>query len=79
MKFLWQVSTESKTSKLNGFKKIPLAIKALLFNPTYMFISLGAAADGLVIAGLSAFLPKFIQSQYKFTASMSAAIVGKNS
>ncbi len=39
---------------------------------------LGAAADGLVIAGLSAFLPKFIQSQYKFTASLSSGIVGKD-
>jgi hypothetical protein len=72
-----KVSTESKTSKLSGFKKIPLAIKTLLLNPTYMFISLGAAADGLVIAGLSAFLPKFIQSQYKFPASLSSGIVGK--
>ena len=57
---------------------MPSAIKSLLVNPTYMFISFGAAADGLVIAGLSAFAPKFIQSQYKFTAAFSAAIVGKN-
>ena len=57
---------------------MPSAIKALLVNPTYMFISFGAAADGLVIAGLSAFAPKFIQSQYKFTPAFSAAIVGKN-
>jgi hypothetical protein len=64
-------------SKMSTFKKIPAAIKALLLNPTYMFISIGAAADGLVIAGLSAFLPKFIQSQYKFTASLSSGIVGK--
>ena len=70
-------SSLSDESKLDGFKKMPAAIKALLTNPTYIFISLGAAADGLVIAGLSAFLPKFIQSQYKFTASLSAAIVGK--
>ena len=63
---------------MSDLKKIPLAIKALLLNPTYMFISVGAAADGLVIAGLSAFLPKFIQSQYKFTASLSSGIVGKS-
>ncbi len=70
-------ASSSDSSKLSGFKQMPAAIKALLTNPTYIFISLGAAADGLVIAGLSAFLPKFIQYQYKFTASLSAAIVGK--
>jgi len=70
-------SAATDDSKMSGFKKMPAAIKALLTNPTYIFISLGAAADGLVIAGLSAFLPKFIQSQYKFTASLSAAIVGE--
>ena len=78
----FQTITEAKTaslesSKLTDLRRIPLAIKALLVNPTYMFISIGAAADGLVIAGLSAFLPKFIQSQYKFTASLSSGIVGE--
>lgn len=72
-----QVSVSSKDeSKLVGLKQMPSAIKSLLLNPTYMFISVGGAADGLVIAGLSAFLPKFIQSQYKFTASLSSGIVG---
>lgn len=66
-----------KTSKGYGrLKDMPGVIWALLTNPTYMFINFGGGSDGFVISGLSAFLPKFIQSQYGFTAGLSAAIVG---
>lgn len=41
-----------------------------------MMINFGGAADGFTISGLSAFLPKFMQSQYGFTAGIAAAIVG---
>ena len=51
---------------------MPGVIKALLTNPTYMFINFGGGADGFVVAGLSAFLPKFIQSQYGLTAGLAA-------
>ncbi len=41
-----------------------------------MMINFGGAADGFTISGLSAFLPKFLQSQYGFSAGFAAAIVG---
>ena len=47
--------------KSDGFgkvKELPMAIKALLLNPTYMFINFGGAMDGFSIAALSTFLPK---------------------
>ena len=39
-------------------KELPKAIKALITNPTYMFIAIGGAMDGFSIAGMSTFLPK---------------------
>ena len=52
----------SQVSSSDGFTRLrdlPLAIKALLCNPTYMFINLGGAMDGFSISGLSTFLPKW--------------------
>jgi len=57
-------------------KELPKAIKALLTNPTYMFIAFGGAMDGFSVAGLSTFLPKFLQAQYGFTASLASVLVG---
>jgi hypothetical protein len=67
---------ENVTPGYGTLKDMPGVIKALLTNPTYMMINFGGAADGMTISGLSTFLPKFIQSQYGFTAGFSAAIVG---
>ena len=57
-------------------KDLPKVIWALLTNPTYMMINFGGAADGLTIAGLSAFLPKVMQSQYGFSAGIASALIG---
>ena len=60
----------------NIFVQIPLSILRLLKNPTYMFISIGGAFDGIALTGLSTFLPKFIQQQYGYTAGVSALLFG---
>ena len=59
-----------------SLRHLPSSILELLKNPTYMLVQLGSAVDGLVVAGLSTFLPKFIQFQYGYSAGFSAAIVG---
>ena len=41
-----------------------------------LFFFSGGGADGFTISGLSAFLPKYLQSQYGFSAGIAAAIVG---
>jgi hypothetical protein len=41
-----------------SIKDLPKALKALLTNPTYMFINLGGAMDGFSLSGMSTFLPK---------------------
>ena len=71
-------SPTSTPNKAYGkLKDLPNAIWALLTNPTYMMINFGGGADGFCISGLSAFLPKFLQSQYGFSAGIAGAIVGK--
>ena len=70
-----QTSTPNKA--YGKLKDLPNAIWALLTNPTYMMINFGGGADGFCISGLSAFLPKFLQSQYGFSAGIAGAIVGK--
>lgn len=66
--------TNTKTySKLRELHK---AIFALLQNPTLFFLNLAGAAEGLIIAGFSAFLPKQIENQFSVTAIVSALIMG---
>ena len=70
-------SNADKTTPGYGkIKDLPKVIWALLTNPTYMMINFGGAADGLTIAGLSAFLPKVMQSQYGFSAGIASALIG---
>ena len=57
-------------------KDIPKVIWKLLTNPTYMFINFAGASDGMTIAGLSTFLPKFIQFQYGYSAGFAAIMMG---
>jgi len=55
---------------------LPKYLWSLVTNPTYMFVSLASGIDGLVISGLAAFLPKFIEQQYKLSNGLAAQIVG---
>jgi len=57
-------------------KPLPAAIWALVTNPTYIFVSLAGGVDGLIISGLSAFLPKFIEQQYQISNGVAAQLVG---
>eukprot|EP00092_Neocalanus_flemingeri_P074323 GFUD01091869.1.p1 GENE.GFUD01091869.1~~GFUD01091869.1.p1 ORF type:complete len:690 (-),score=109.23 GFUD01091869.1:36-2105(-) len=66
-----------KSDESPGFvKALPSALWSLLSNPTYMFVSLASGVDGLVISGLAAFLPKFIEQQYQLSNGLAAQIVG---
>jgi len=68
---------QEKTESSPGFvSALPTALWSLLSNPTYMFVSLASGIDGLIISGLAAFLPKFIEQQYKLSNGLAAQIVG---
>lgn len=60
-------------------KEIPKACKALMENPTFFFLNMAGASEGLLIAGFAAFLPKLIENQFSVTASWAAVLMGKNS
>ena len=66
-------NNKEKEGKL---KPLPAAIWSLLTNPTYLFVSLAGGVDGLIISGLSAFLPKFIEQQYQISNGVAAQLVG---
>lgn len=58
-------------------REIPQALNALLRNPTFFFLNMAGASEGLLVAGFAAFLPKVIENQFSVTASWAALIMGK--
>lgn len=55
---------------------MPKALCALLKNPTFFFLNLAGASEGLIIAGFAAFLPKLIENQFSVSAVWSALLMG---
>lgn len=59
-----------------GWKAIISSLKILTSNPTFMFLNLAAACEGILLSGFATFAPKFIESQFSLSASESAVYVG---
>lgn len=68
-------SAETKQT-FTKLKEIPKALFALLKNPTFCFLNLAGASEGLMISGFAVFLPKHIENQFSVTAVWSALLVG---
>ncbi|XP_071956000.1 solute carrier organic anion transporter family member 4A1-like [Antedon mediterranea] len=72
-------SKEEETTR-EGFgssaKDFPKAIKYLVTNPTFMFNTIAACSEGLVLSGFATFMPKFVENQFVQTAGRAAALVG---
>ncbi|GFR87021.1 solute carrier organic anion transporter family member, partial [Elysia marginata] len=64
------------TGKSPGLKDILLSIRLLLCNVPFMLINLAAAFDGILVAGFSTFMPKFIEFQFGYPAGTAALYVG---
>lgn len=62
--------------KYTRLKDMPEALWTLLKNPTFAFLNLAGASEGLIIAGFCAFLPKVIENQFSVTAVWSAMLMG---
>lgn len=60
------VTTNGSNQMSSRTKLIPISIKVLIRNSSFMLISLSRAAMG---AGLISFFPKLIETQFNFTAS----------
>nr|XP_016929033.1 solute carrier organic anion transporter family member 4A1 [Drosophila suzukii] len=59
-----------------GLSQLPRAVLSLLGNPTFFFLNLAGATEGLVIAGFAAFLPKQIENQFSISPMHSALVMG---
>ncbi|CAL1299379.1 unnamed protein product [Larinioides sclopetarius] len=59
-----------------SLKDLPSSFRFLLTNPTFVFLSLAGATEGMLVSGLATFLPKVIESQFSIAASYAAVLVG---
>lgn len=69
-------SSTTTAQHFSKLKDMPGALWALLKNPTFFFLNLAGASEGLIIAGFAAFLPKQIENQFSVTAVWSALLMG---
>ncbi|XP_048464370.1 solute carrier organic anion transporter family member 4A1 [Rhincodon typus] len=57
-------------------KDMPRSALLLLRNPTFIFLCLSGATEATLIAGMSTFGPKFLESQFSLSASQAATLFG---
>ncbi|KAM6164370.1 LOW QUALITY PROTEIN: solute carrier organic anion transporter family member 4A1 [Rhynchocyon petersi] len=57
-------------------RDLPLSIWLLLKNPTFILLCLAGATEVTLIAGMSTFGPKFLESQLSLSASEAATLFG---
>lgn len=67
-------------SLLSGLHSPPTSssIWLLLKNPTFILLCLAGATEATLIAGMSTFGPKFLESQFSLSASEAATLFGEN-
>ncbi|KPJ15355.1 Solute carrier organic anion transporter family member 4A1 [Papilio machaon] len=66
----------SKCAAFSSLRELPAAAGALMRNPTFVFLNLAGASEGLLISGFAAFLPKLIENQFAVSASHAALLLG---
>ncbi|XP_023149195.2 solute carrier organic anion transporter family member 4A1-like [Amphiprion ocellaris] len=57
-------------------KDMPRSVLLLLKNPTFVFLCLAGATEATLVAGVSTFGPKFLESQFSLSASGAATLFG---
>lgn len=70
-------SAATKSTAFSALHELPRAAAALFRNPTFMFLNLAGATEGMLISGFAAFLPKLIENQFAVNASQAAMLLGK--
>ncbi|XP_065357343.1 solute carrier organic anion transporter family member 4A1 [Calliphora vicina] len=65
-----------QTSNFTKLRELPMALLSLLKNPTFVFLNLAGASEGMIIAGFAAFLPKQIENQFSISPVWSALLMG---
>ena len=57
-------------------KMFPVHIKRLLLNPSFMLSAFGVASLFVMISGLVSFAPKYLETQFKLTATLAGLLAG---
>ena len=57
-------------------KTFPKHIKHIMTNLSFLFITAALAAIFIVVSGMVAFAPKYLESQFGLSASISGIVVG---
>lgn len=68
--------TDDDVPRTFSFVNIWKSLKLLITNPTYVFLSLATATDGILLVGISTFIPKYIEIQFGLPSSTAALYVG---
>ena len=71
-----QETIEDDQTLNHDVKSIWPATKALLKNVPFMCICLASASESLAIGGFATFVPKFVETQFHFSASDSSLAAG---
>ncbi|XP_061385578.1 solute carrier organic anion transporter family member 4A1 isoform X1 [Danaus plexippus] len=66
----------TKSAAFTALRELPCAAVELFRNPTFMFLNLAGASEGMLISGFAAFLPKLIENQFGVSASQAALLLG---
>ena len=61
---------------VSSLRDFPRAAFTLLKNPTYMFIDLAIVCEWFILAFISVFGPKYLESQFNVSAGNAALIAG---
>ncbi len=62
---------------MKSWRDFPISMKCLLTNPVFIFATLGATSEGLLLFSFAAFLPKIIENQFAVTTNWAAMLAGK--
>jgi solute carrier organic anion transporter family, member 4A len=71
------VDDELKSQAFTKLSEIPKAFYLLTRNPSYLFLNLAGASEGLIISGFAVFLPKQIENQFSVSAVYAAVLMGE--
>lgn len=66
-----------KSQAFTKLREMPKALLTLVKNPSFLFLNLAGASEGLIISGFAVFLPKLIENQYSLSAVTAALLMGK--
>jgi len=68
--------TKENTDLLTILKTFPTHFKDVVSNLSWLFITLSITSALLVVSGMTAFAPKYLESQFGLTASTASLTVG---